>query len=35
MQWLQDPDQSSANNLNNARREDMKHFGNKKKAFLS
>jgi len=28
-QWLQDPDQSSANNLNNLRREDSKYFGKK------
>jgi len=31
---LQDPNQSNANNLNNVRREDNKHFGNKKKAYL-
>ena len=34
MQWLQDPNQSNANNLNNVRREDSRHFGNKKKAYL-
>ena len=30
MQWLQDPNQSNVNNLNNVRREDSRHFRNKK-----
>jgi len=34
MQWVQDPNQSNANILNNVRRENSKHFGNKKKAHL-
>jgi len=29
MQWLQDPKQSNATNVNNVRREDSKHFGKK------
>ena len=31
MQWLQDPNQSNVNNLNNVRREASIHFRNKKK----
>ena len=34
MQWIQDPSQSSVDNLNNVRREDSRHFRNKKKAYL-
>jgi hypothetical protein len=34
IQWLQDPNQSSVNNLNNIRREDSRHFMNKKKEYL-
>jgi len=30
MQWLQDPSQSKADNLNNVRREANRHFRNKK-----
>jgi len=33
MQWLQDPSQSSVDNLNNVRREARSHFRNKKKEF--
>jgi len=31
MQWLQDPNQSNVDNLNNVRREASIHFRNKKK----
>ena len=34
MQWIQDPSQSNADNLNNVRREASRHFKNKKKAYL-
>ena len=34
MQWLHDPNQSVAGNLNNVRREADRHFRNKKKAYL-
>jgi len=31
MQWLQDPNQSNEDNLNNVRHEDIRHFRTKKK----
>jgi len=34
MQWLQDPNQSNRDNLDNVRRESSRHFRNKKKARL-
>jgi hypothetical protein len=34
MQWLQDPNQSSVDNLNNVRREASRYFRNKKKDYL-
>ena len=34
MQWLQDPDQSNVDNLNNVICEASKHFRNKKKEYL-
>ena len=34
MQWVQDPSQSSVDNLNNVRREASRHFRNKRKAYL-
>jgi len=34
MQWIQDPSQSNVDNLNNVRREDSRHFRNKKKAYM-
>ena len=34
MQWVQDPKQSSVDNLNNVRREANRHFRTKKKAYL-
>jgi hypothetical protein len=34
MQWLQNPNQSNADNLNNVRREACRHFRNKKKEYL-
>ena len=34
MQWLQDPYQSSVDNLNNVRCEASRHFRNKKKEYL-
>ena len=34
MQWIQDPSQSNADNLNNLRRDASRHFRNKKKAYL-
>ena len=34
MQWVQDPNQSSVDNLNNLRCEASRHFRNKKKAYL-
>ena len=34
MQWLQDPNQSNVDNLNNVRREASRHFRIKKKTYL-
>ena len=34
MQWIQHPSQSNADNLNNVRRNNSRHFRNKKKAYL-
>jgi hypothetical protein len=34
MQWLQDPGQINIDNLNSIRREVIRHFRNKKKAYL-
>jgi len=34
MQWVQDPNQSTVDNLNNVRREVSRHFRNKKKAYM-
>jgi hypothetical protein len=34
MQWLQNPNQSNVDNLNNVRREASRHFRNKKKEYL-
>jgi len=34
MQWLQDPNQSNVDNLNNVRTEARRHFRNKKKEYL-
>jgi len=34
MQWVQDPNQSSVDNLNIIRREASVHFKNKKKEYL-
>jgi len=34
MQWVQDPCQSSVDNPNNVRRDNDRHFRNKKKAYL-
>jgi len=34
MQWIQDPSQTSVDNLNNVRREASRHFRNKRKAYL-
>jgi len=34
IQWVQDPSQSNVDNLNNVRREDSRHFRNKKKEYL-
>jgi hypothetical protein len=34
MQWLQDPYQSSVDNLNNVRRDVSRHFRKKKKEYL-
>ena len=33
MQWVQDPNRSNVDNLNNVRREASRHFGNKKKGY--
>jgi len=33
MQWIQDPNQSNVDILNNVRREVSRHFRNKKKAY--
>jgi len=35
LQWLQDPSQSNADNLNSVRREAMRHLWNKKKEYLN
>jgi len=34
IQWIQDPNQSNVDNLNNVRREVSRHFRNKTKAYL-
>jgi len=34
MKWLQDPNQSNVDNLNNVIREASRHFRNKKKEYL-
>jgi hypothetical protein len=34
MQWVQNPNQSNVDNLNNVRREASRHFRNKKKEYL-
>jgi hypothetical protein len=34
MQWLQDPNQSSVDNLNNVRHEDSRHFWNNMQEYL-
>jgi len=34
MQWLQDPNQSNVDNLNNARRKASRNFRNKRKEYL-
>ena len=34
MQWLQHSNQSNVDNLNNVRRENQKHTGNKKEEYL-
>jgi hypothetical protein len=34
MQWIQVPSQSNVDNMNNVRRDDSRHFRNKKKAYL-
>ena len=34
MQWLQDPNHSNAYNQNNVKREDSRHFRNKKKEYV-
>ena len=34
MQWMQDPSHSNADSLNNVRRDAIRHFRNKKKAYL-
>jgi hypothetical protein len=34
MQWLQNPNQSNLDNLNNARQEARRHFRNKKREYL-
>jgi len=34
MQWLQDPNHSSVDNLNNIRYQNSRHFRNKKKEYL-
>jgi len=34
MQWVQDPSQSNADNLNNVRHEASRHFRNKKKKYV-
>ena len=34
MHWLQDPNQSNVDNLNNVRRDSSRHFRNKKNEYL-
>jgi len=34
MKWLQDPNQSNIDSLNNVRCEDSRHFRNKRKEYL-
>jgi len=34
MQWLQSPNQRDRDNQNNVRREDSRHFRNKKREYL-
>jgi len=34
MQWIQDPNHSTVDNLNNVRRDASRHFRNKKKEYL-
>jgi len=34
IQWIQDPNQSNVDNLNNVRRDASRHFRNKKKVYL-
>jgi hypothetical protein len=34
MRWLQNPNQSNVDNLNNVRREASRHFRNKKREYL-
>jgi hypothetical protein len=34
LQWLQDPSEINADNLNNVRREASRHFRNKKREYL-
>jgi hypothetical protein len=34
MQWMQNPSQSNEENLNKVRRDDRRHFRNKKKGYL-
>jgi hypothetical protein len=34
VQWLQDPNQSNVDNLNNVRREVSRHFRNKNKEYM-
>ena len=34
LQWVHDPSQRNADNLNNVRRDASRHFRNKKKAYL-
>ena len=34
MQWIQDPNHSNVDNLNNARREVSRHFRNKNQAYM-
>ena len=34
MEWLQDPNQSNVDNLNNVKYEASRHFSNKKKEYL-
>jgi len=34
MQWLQDPNHSNEDNLNNVRRDASRHFRSKKKEYL-